>query len=60
MHYDALLAALLAGVVALLAVLFWPGIADQIPELALAAAIYLFVLVAGAWLFEAWRRRRRK
>lgn len=60
MHYDALLAALLAGVVTLLAVLFWPAIADQIPELALAAAIYLFVLVAGAWIFEAWRRRRRK
>lgn len=60
MHYDALLAALLAGVVTLLAFLFWPAVADQLPELAWSAIIYLFVLLLGAWIFNSWRRTRRK
>jgi len=60
MHYDALLAALLAGIVTLLALLFWPGVADQLPEIARAAIVYLLVLLAGSWIFESWRRRRRK
>lgn len=60
MDYDALLAALLAGVIAFLAILFWPGVAEQLPEIARAAIIYLLVLLAGAWVFESWRRRRRK
>lgn len=59
-HYDALLAALVAGIVTLLAFLFWPGVADQLPEIARAAIVYLFVLLAGSWLFASWRRRRRK
>lgn len=60
MHYDALLAALVAGVVTLLALLFWPGVADQFPEMASAAIVYLLVLVVGSWVFESWRRRRGK
>jgi len=60
MHYDALLAALVAGVVTLLAFLFWPAVADQLPELALAAIVYLLVMLVGAWMFNAWRRTRRK
>jgi len=60
MHYDALLAALIAGVVTLLALLFWPGVADQLPEMASAAIVYLLVLVVGSWVFESWRRRRGK
>jgi len=60
MHYDALLAALVAGIVTLLALLFWPGVADQLPEIARAAIVYLLVLLAGSWIFESWRRRRRK
>lgn len=60
MHYDALLAALVAGVVTLLAFLFWPAVADQLPELAGAAVVYLLVLLGGAWIFNAWRRKRRK
>lgn len=60
MNYDALLAALLAGVITLVAFLFWPGIADQLPDIARAAIVYLVVLLAGAWLFETWRHRRRK
>lgn len=60
MDHDALLAALLAGVIAFLAFLFWPGVADQLPDIARAAIIYLLVLLAVAWVFESWRRRRRK
>jgi asparagine N-glycosylation enzyme membrane subunit Stt3 len=60
MNYDALLAALLAGVITLLACLFWPGLADQLPELARMAIIYLVTLLAGSWIFGLWRRRRRK
>ncbi|MBM3553281.1 MAG: hypothetical protein FJX45_16375 [Alphaproteobacteria bacterium] len=60
MDYDALLAALLAGVVTLLALLFWPGLADQLPDIARMALVYLLALLAGAWVFETWRRRRRK
>ncbi len=60
MDYDALLAALLAGVVTLLAFLFWPGLADQLPDIARMAIVYLVALLAGAWVFETWRRRRRK
>jgi MFS superfamily sulfate permease-like transporter len=51
---------LLAGVVTLLALLFWPGVADQLPEMASAAIVYLLVLVVGSWVFESWRRRRGK
>ncbi|MBM3563969.1 MAG: hypothetical protein FJX16_11040 [Alphaproteobacteria bacterium] len=60
MDHDALLAALLAGAITLLAFLFWPGVADQLPDIARAGIIYLLVLLAGAWIFESWRRRRRK
>lgn len=60
MDHDALLAALVAGIITLLAFLFWPGVADQLPEIARAAIVYLVVLLAGAWMFESWRRRRRK
>ncbi len=60
MHYDALLAALVAGVVTLLVLLFWSGVADQLPEMASAAIVYLLVLVVGSWVFESWRRRRGK
>ena len=60
MDHDALLAALLAGVITFLAFLFWPGIADQLPDIARAAMIYLLVLLAGAWAFESLRRGRRK
>ncbi|QGM94809.1 hypothetical protein F7D13_12710 [Methylocystis rosea] len=60
MHYDALLAALVAGVVTLLAFLFWPAVADQLPDVAQAAIIYLLVLFVGAWMFNAWRRTGRK
>ncbi|WP_292531504.1 hypothetical protein [Methylocystis sp.] len=60
MDYDALLAALLAGAITLLAFLFWPGLADQLPDLARMAIIYLVVLLAGSWIFGTLRRRRRK
>lgn len=60
MDYDALLAALLAGAVTLLAFLFWPGLADQLPDLVRMAIIYLVALLAGSWIFGLWRRRRRK
>ncbi|MBM3576709.1 MAG: hypothetical protein FJX40_03395 [Alphaproteobacteria bacterium] len=60
MQYDAILAALVAGVVTLLAFLFWPAVADQFLEVARAAIVYLLVLLAGSWIFESWRRRRRK
>ncbi|MFO1104039.1 MAG: hypothetical protein U1E20_14190 [Methylocystis sp.] len=60
MDYDALLAALLAGVITLLAFLFWPELADQLPDIARMAVIYLVALLAGAWIFGSWRRRRRK
>jgi uncharacterized membrane protein YqjE len=60
MDYDALLAALLAGAVTLLAFLFWPELADQLPDIAPMAVIYLLALLAGAWIFGSWRRRRRK
>lgn len=60
MDYDALLAALLAGAVTLLAFLFWPGLADQLPDIARMAIVYLLVLLAGAWVFGSWRRQRRK
>ncbi|KAF0209907.1 hypothetical protein [Methylocystis sp.] len=60
MHYDALLAALVAGVVTLLAFLFWPAVADQLPDVAQAAIIYLLVLLVGAWISHSWRRTRRK
>lgn len=60
MNYDALLAALLAGIVTLIAFLFWPAVADQMPELARAAIVYLAVLFLVSWIFEYWRRRRRK
>jgi membrane protein DedA with SNARE-associated domain len=60
MDYDALLAALLAGAVTLLAFLFWPELADQLPDIARMAIIYLVALLAGAWIFGVWRRRRRK
>jgi len=58
MHYDALLAALVAGVVTLLAFLFWPAVADQLPELARSAIVYLLVLLVGGWIFNLWRRRK--
>ncbi|MGJ0396601.1 MAG: hypothetical protein ACR65U_10290 [Methylocystis sp.] len=60
MDHDALLAALLAGAITLLAFLFWPAVADQLPEIARAAIVYLVALLAGGWVFESWRRRRRK
>ena len=60
MDHDALLAALVAGVITLLALLFWSGVADQLPDIARAAIVYLVVLLAGSWMFESWRRRRRK
>jgi MFS superfamily sulfate permease-like transporter len=60
MNYDALLAALLAGIVTLAAFLFWPFVADQLPELAGSAIVYLVVLFVVSWIFEYWRRRRRK
>jgi hypothetical protein len=60
MHYDALLAALVAGIVTLLAILFWPAVADQLPELVQSAIVYLLVLLVGAWIFNSWRRTRRK
>mgnify|MGYP000981842513 CR=1 FL=1 len=60
MDHDALLAALLAGVITLLAFLFWPGLADQLPDVARMAVIYFVALVAGSWIFGAWARKRRK
>jgi hypothetical protein len=39
---------------------FWPAVADPAPELALAAIVYLLVLLVGAWIFNAWRRTRRQ
>lgn len=60
MDHDALLAALLAGAITLLAFLFWPAVADQLPDVARMALVYLLALLAGAWVFETWRRRRRK
>ena len=60
LHYDALLAALFAGVVTLLAFLFWPAVAYQLPDVAQAAIIYLLVLLVGAWISHSWRRTRRK
>ncbi|MFO1125765.1 MAG: hypothetical protein U1E25_11080 [Methylocystis sp.] len=60
MDHDALLAALLAGAITLLAFLFWPEVADQLPDIARAGIIYLLALLVGAWIFESWRRRSRK
>ena len=60
MNHDALLAALVAGSVTLAAFLFWPGVADQVPELAGTAIVYLAVLFVVSWIFDYWRRRRRR
>jgi MFS superfamily sulfate permease-like transporter len=60
MVYDALVAALLAGCVTLAAFLFWPFVADQLPELGRMAIVYLAVLFVVSWIFEFWRRRWRK
>ena len=60
MNCDALLAALVADIVTLTAFLFWPWVADQVPELARMAIVYLAALFVVSWIFEYWRRRRRK
>jgi MFS superfamily sulfate permease-like transporter len=60
MVYDALLAGLLAGCVTLAVFLFWPLVADQLPELGRMAIVYLAVLFVVSWIFEFWRRRWRK
>ena len=60
LNYDALLAALVAGSVTLAAFLFLPWIADEIPDLARTAIVYLAVLLGASWLFQFWLRRRRK
>lgn len=48
---DALLAALVAFCVTLLAFLFWPALAEQIPELAVAVGVYMVALFAASGLF---------
>lgn len=56
-NYDALLVALLAGIVTLAAFLFLPWIADEIPDILRTAVVYLVVLLAASWVFRTWRRR---
>lgn len=57
---DALLAALVAFCVTLLALLFWPVLTDQFPDLALAAVGYLAVLFVVSGLLRLLRRKPRK
>lgn len=59
-NYDALLVALVAGIVTLAAFLFLPWIADEIPDIVRTAVVYLVVLLVASWIFQFWRRRRRK
>jgi hypothetical protein len=56
---DALLAALLTFCVCLLAILFFPVVADQLPDLARTAIVYGAVLIGVAALFQFIRRKRR-
>jgi positive regulator of sigma E activity len=56
---DALLAALLTFCVCLLAILFLPVVADQLPDLARTAIVYGAVLIGAAALFQFIRRKRR-
>jgi MFS superfamily sulfate permease-like transporter len=58
LDYDALLAALVAGVVTLAAFLFWPWISEDIPDLARTAVAYFVVLVVASWVFRFFRSRR--
>lgn len=57
---DALLASLVAFCVTLLAFLFMPAIADEFPGLAVAAAVYLAILLAISWVFRFSRRKLHK
>jgi hypothetical protein len=57
---DALLAALLTFCVCLLAILFFPVVADQLPDLARTAIVYGAVLIGTAALFQLIRRNRRR
>jgi positive regulator of sigma E activity len=56
---DALLAALLAFCVCLLALLFYPVVADQLPDIARTAIVYGAVLFGVAAVFQFIRRKRR-
>ena len=56
---DALLAALLTFCVCLLAILFFPVVADQLPDFARTAIVYGAVLIGVAALFQFIRRKRR-
>ncbi len=62
MNFDAFLAAVLAGVLTLAAILFWPWIADELPESILAAGVYLIgaAVVSGSSLLVRSKGRRRK
>ena len=55
---DALLAALVTFCVCLLALLFFPVVADQLPDLARTAIVYGAVLVGVAAVFEFIPRKR--
>ena len=57
-NQDALLAALVTFCVCLLALLFFPVVADQLPDLARTAIVYGAVLVGVAAVFEFIRRKR--